>query len=125
MLGVFTGPRRASPRTARLRSASTNSARAGAVEDPGVPAVRGSTGRPGAELFAGLVAITAPSTIAAVLLSDSAKADAAGLTHDGRLRRRHVNHGARSRPPSVLLLLGRCDRVAGEQLGADHVGDVG
>ena len=36
-----------------------------------------------------------------------------------------VNHGARSRPPSVLLLLGRCDRVAGEQLGADRVGDVG
>ena len=44
---------------------------------------------------------------------------------DRWLRRRHVNHGARSRPPSVLLLLGRCDRVAGEQLGADRVGDVG
>ena len=31
-------------------------------------------------------------------------------------------HGERSRPPSVLLLLGRGDRVAGEQLGADRVG---
>ena len=41
------------------------------------------------------------------------------------LRRHHVNNGARSRPPAVLLLLGRCDRVAGEQLGADRVGDVG
>ena len=35
-----------------------------------------------------------------------------------------VSHGARSRPPSVLLLLGRCDRVAGEQLGADQLGHV-
>ena len=44
---------------------------------------------------------------------------------DRWLRRRHVNHGARSRPALVLLLLGRGDRVAGEQLGADRVGDVG
>ena len=44
---------------------------------------------------------------------------------DRWLGRRYVNRGARLRPPSLLLLLGRCDRVAGEQLGADRVGDVG
>ena len=69
--------------------------------------------------------LTAPSTIAAVLLSDLSKADASGFDDDRWLRCGQVNHGARSRPPSVVLLLGRCDRVADEQLGADHVGDVG
>ena len=37
-------------------------------------------------------------------------------------RRVVCRHGARSRPPSVLLLLGCGDWVAGEQLGADRVG---
>jgi hypothetical protein len=69
--------------------------------------------------------LTAPSTIAAVLLSDLSKADSARFDYDRWLRRRHVDHGAHSRPRSVLLLLGRCDWVAGEQLGADRVGDVG
>ena len=37
-------------------------------------------------------------------------------------RRVVCRHGARSRPPSVLLLLGCGDWVAGEPLGADRVG---
>ena len=39
--------------------------------------------------------------------------------------RRVCRYGASSRSSLVLLLLGRGDRVAGEQLGADRVGHVG